>query len=75
MIFLGSGDCSLKQREILLGRVQDALDHLGGAQQNGLQGSEFDEASDKQATQFIENVVRDVAMALTGKEILFEEPK
>lgn len=60
MLFDGNGDYSIRNREILITRLNNAFDMLSGLQQG---------AEDEQADIFIENVAKDVVMALTGKEI------
>lgn len=60
MLFFGNGDYSTKNREILITRLKYAFNMLSGLQQG---------AEDEEADTFIENVARDVVMALTGKEI------
>lgn len=61
MIHLGLGDYSGRGGAVLSERLDEALCHLGGLQQG---------ACDEEGDKYIEDVVRDVAMALTGKEII-----
>jgi len=72
-IFMGAGAHSELSCGLLLGRVREALSLLSGQQQNGGMGSDFDEAGDREAAERIEAIVREVAMALTGKAIDFRE--
>ena len=78
-IFMGNGgdtageDGTSQKMAILYHKVDRALSILGGAQQNGLQGHRFDEQSDKDDDAALDEIVRDIAMALTGKEIRFIE--
>lgn len=67
ILFLGKGDYSLRDTEVLLERLKHAIDLLGGLQQGG-----HDE-NNQYYEKYIENVARDVVMALTGKEIEFVE--
>ncbi len=62
MYFDGRGDYSQREHEFLLARLSAAMGTLSGLQQG---------ADDEEGYADLENVVRDVAMALTGKEITF----
>lgn len=64
MLFFGNGDYSIRNAEVLKTRLEEAMNILSGLQQG---------AEDEEAYKFIENIVKDVAMALTGKEIEFKE--
>lgn len=68
-IFMGAGEHSMLNCGLLFGRLEEALSILSGMQQNGGMGSEFDEDSDRKGDERLEAIVRDMAMALTGKEI------
>ncbi len=70
-IFMGGGAYSVRDCGLLLGKVNQALSLLSGMQQNGGMGTAFDEDEDREGAERIEAIVRDVAMALTGKKIDF----
>lgn len=70
-IFMGAGERSVLNCGLLFGRLDEALSVLSGGQQNGGMGHEFDEESDRECDERLEAIVRDMAMALTGKEIDF----
>lgn len=72
MLFMGGGDRTLKLMKTLAARLDYAFTALSGFQQNGIQGNEFDNQTDANDKEHLENVVRDVAMALTGREIDFK---
>lgn len=72
-IFMGSGPRSELHCGLLLGKAREALSLLSGQQQNGGMGSDFDEGFDREATERIEAIVRDMAMALTGRAIDFKD--
>lgn len=68
MIFLGNGDFSEERSSVLQDRLESALSWLGGLQQGP-------DSEDGRGNRYIENVARDIVMALTGKEFVFvEEP-
>lgn len=67
-LFCGSGDYSSRNTQILKVRLDEAVSFLSAMQQNGGMGYAFDHSMDKKAKRYIENVVKDVAMALTGAE-------
>jgi len=68
-IFMGSGAHSERDCGLLFGKLREALSVLSGMQQNGMMGYEFDEDSDRKDTERLEAIVRDMAMALAGREI------
>lgn len=68
-VFMGGGAHSERDCGLLFGKLEEALTVLSGMQQNGLMGYEFDEDSDREDGERLEAIVRDMAMALTGKEI------
>jgi hypothetical protein len=71
MIFMGRGDYSARDCALLTNRLDQALSYLSGIQQ-----SLFDlgtEENIRKAEEPIYDIVRDIAMALTGKEIEFKE--
>jgi len=70
---MGAGARSELGCGLLIGKVREALSLLSGQQQNGGMGSGFDEAGDRAASERIEAIVREVAMALTGRGIDFRE--
>jgi hypothetical protein len=65
MVYLGNGDLSLAICYHLHRRLEEALVKLGGLQQL----RDKDEGQEWQ----IEGIVRDIVMALTGKEFDFKE--
>ena len=67
MIPLGGGINTLFWRRTLHDRLDHALDTLGGLQQGGA----YDEADRREVEEQIEGVVRDIAIALTGRRIDF----
>lgn len=66
ILFLGNGDCSLINKQVLFERLNHAFSLLGALQQG------VREETDQEYEEYIENVARDVVMALTGKEIEFK---
>lgn len=62
-LFLGAGWHSLVDKNKLYKRLEYAINHLGGKQQNGGMGTEFDEESDKQDKQALKEVMLDVLTA------------
>lgn len=48
-----------------------ALIELGGEQQNGGMGTPYDDRAGREAKITIEDAVRDIAMGLTGLQIIF----
>lgn len=66
MYFDGRGDYSARDSAILLARLRDCFSTLSGLQQGA-------EDENGKFTRRLENVARDIAMALTGKEIQFVE--
>jgi len=69
-IFMGSGAHSARECGLLLGRVTEALSLLSANQQAGL-ASLVPPRSQGPNERQIEAIVRDMAMALTGKRIEF----
>lgn len=68
-IFMGAGmysnyDCSLLHK-----RLRYALNVLGGKQQNGGQGTEFNEQSDKEDESLIKETLRDIIAAFGYKPL------
>ena len=70
MIFLGSGEYSVARVKHLKSILDKAISELSGLQQAGGPDPMFDEEI-KECEQNIEDYVRDIAAALTGKEIEF----
>lgn len=71
IVFMGAGDYSERACALLLNRLESAISHLSGIQQ-----SLFDlgtEENIRKAEEPIYDIVRDIAMALTGKEIEFKD--
>lgn len=68
-IHMGQGDYSVRNVAIVMARLKEAFSCLCGLQQ-GIDGEEAEIAN-----RDIENVAKDVVMALTGKECVFIEPK
>lgn len=67
-IFTGSGNHSVRACGLLYGLIDKALTTLIGMQQNGLMGYGFDHESDKKDEAELDEIVRKVAMCLTGNE-------
>jgi hypothetical protein len=63
-LFMGSGWHSIVSRNKLIKRIIWATSVLGGMEQNGGMGTEFDNESDKQDKQTIKEVALDVLTAL-----------
>lgn len=61
-VFLGSGIYSMRDVSILITRLKQALNLLGGLQQGG------EEPDDLKYKKYINNVAADIFVALTGKE-------
>lgn len=79
MLFCGAGDHTKAEIERLHSRITTALNHLGGRQQGPHWTSQptqdmldREQQMNDKADIVCEQVARDVAMALTGKEIIFE---
>jgi len=70
MIFLGNGEHSVAQKQLLHQQLDHALMLLCGSQQNGGMGSYFDQEVEEESQQEIHNVVADLVMALTGRDFL-----
>lgn len=62
-LFMGAGHHSLVDVNKLHRRFEFAVGQLGGMQQNGGMGTEFDEELDKQGTQDIKDVLKDFLFA------------
>ena len=80
MLFCGAGDRTRDQIKLLHERIARALVHLSGSQQGphwqaqpSQEMLDREEAMNREAVLACEQVARDVAMALTGKEIDFRE--
>ncbi len=73
LVFMGSGSFSEATIEHLHKRLDEGFSHLSGAQQNGGMGTEYDLDMEKECDKQIDSVVREIALALTGKNIQFEE--
>lgn len=71
MIFMGAGNYSLYRLSKLFHEIKLAVSNLNFVQQPSHE--EDDSKQNAVAYERIENTVRDVAMALTGKEIIFVE--
>ncbi|KKM95021.1 hypothetical protein LCGC14_1192520 [marine sediment metagenome] len=67
-IFMGSGNHSVRAMGLLHGLIEEALITLSGKQQNGLMGYAFDHESDQEDEIKLDDIVRKVAICLTGKE-------
>jgi len=73
ILFMGNGNQSLLQKRDLIERVEVAIEYLGGAQQAPM-STDTKECCDnhrsfcEEADTVVDATVRDVAMALTGKE-------
>lgn len=63
-LFMGNGWHSIVNRNKIIKRIVLATSALGGMEQNGGMGTEFDEESDKQNRQIIKEVALDVLTAL-----------
>ena len=53
--------------------INEACEILSGSQQNGGMGTVFVEKEHIQNTKYLEAIVEDIAMALTGKKIQFKD--
>lgn len=62
-LFMGAGWLSINSRNLLHKRLSYAAMILGGKEQNGGQGTEFDEQSDKEDEYKIKEVLRDIIAA------------
>jgi len=78
MLFCGAGDRTRDQIQLLHERIDRALVHLSGRQQGPHWQAEpsqemldTEERLNCEADRTCEQVARDLAMALTGKEIVF----
>ena len=69
LLFMGSGECTVRDVDLLHQRLQDALSHSSGLQQS--RGGE--EEMDRKSTAEMEDVVRDIAAAVLGREVTFGE--
>lgn len=65
-IFLGAGNESLKRVRELHDRLDYGLNLLSGIQQEGLQGTDYDHRGVLRDYGEIQEVVTDIAIALTG---------
>ena len=80
MLFCGAGDQTRYDVACLHGRIEKALNHLSGRQQGphwreqpSQEMLDREEAFNNKADLVCEQVARDIAVALTGKEITFVE--
>jgi hypothetical protein len=80
MLFCGAGDVTRAKIEHLITRIDTAMPYLGGRQQGphwdrqpSQEMLDREEELTREADLVCENVARDIAMALTGKEITFVE--
>lgn len=80
VLFCGAGKHTTAQIEVLHGRINAALVYLGGRQQGphwrdqpSQEMLDQEKRQNDEADLVCEQVARDVAMALTGKEITFAE--
>lgn len=69
---MGNGVRSLHKRNVLIHRVEEAFDALGTTQQPNMSTNAPEGLEDKEVRErlraFIEGIVEDVAVTLTGKE-------
>ncbi len=70
-LFMGSGEFSIVKKNQLHKRIEQAVSVLGGMQQNGGMGTDFDEESDKQDRQALKEIALDVltAFGLTVEDL------
>ncbi len=76
-IFMGAGspdenpprDHTSQDISVLKKKINKAIEIIGGMQQNGGMGYEFDKKSDKIDKKDLKNITEDIVMALTGKRI------
>jgi len=77
ILFLGNGKYSLKEVERLKDRLVDGINILGGLQQPPhSESKEIAELNKKHRLLYVkelDSIVKDIAMALTGKEIRIQE--
>ena len=80
MLFCGAGEVTRAKIEHLSSRIDAAMPYLSGSQQGPhwqqqptQEMLDREEALNHEADLVCENVARDIAMALTGKEITFVE--
>jgi len=71
-LFMGSGLYSCNRASLLHKRLAYAIMILGGAQQNGGMGTEFDEVADKEDQQEIKRTLTDIlaAFGYTPEELV-----
>jgi len=70
LLFLGSGDWSVRAAHLLKERLQEGISLSGGLQQSS-QGMPEDRAEMARGEADLEDIVRDIAAALLGREITF----
>jgi hypothetical protein len=75
MLHQGNGAHSLYRWSVLLDAIEYAVIILSDLQQIGLQGTEYEHYTVAVGARTIEDIVRRLAMALTGKTITFEEKR
>ena len=66
---MGSGKYTEEQCKLLHKRLDEALGHLSGEQQNGLQGSTYSPEEGAEADYLIDEVIADIVTALGRSEI------
>jgi len=72
LLFLGNGAVSAHEAQRLHDRLNEGLSLSGGLQQSN-QGEPEDEGERAHLEAELQDVVRDLAAALLGREIAFEE--
>lgn len=80
VLFCGAGDGTRHEIQVLHDRLDEAIPYLGGSQQGPRwevpptqEMLDAEESMNQEARLVCEQVARDVAKALTGKEITFVE--
>jgi hypothetical protein len=66
-LFMGCGWCSIVDKNKLHRRLEFAVSQLGGIEQNGGMGTEFDENAQREMEEDIKGVIRDMLMAFDLK--------
>lgn len=74
-LFMGAGTHSIVQVNLLHKRLAFATSELSAIQQNGGMGTEFDEQMDKECTQNIRDVIKDIMIAFDVKPEELCSPK
>jgi hypothetical protein len=70
LLFLGSGDTSVRAAHLLEERLREGISLSGGLQQSS-QGMPEDRDERARGEADLEDIVRDIAAALLGREITF----